>query len=319
MTMKDFYNSMKNTANISELKKVLASIQLPDGTTYQTILEKLLTTDPSELPVPLQSPQRMLLARHLAVEVSPEDSFTGELKGKWQRYWLRCCLKDECNYFFSLFKEFEINRENDVEAIIQEEYLWNVINSEEGKKFYKQTIAEWFLKRYNKKKAKSVLKTITGIKWLDKIRFWYPRLIVAILIGFLPLITQKDMWLMPLNLSEIFVVFLSVLLFALSYGYLVYECNKIINDITEARKRASCVCLQGFLISLLFSIFICLSIGPAILNDRTENIIESNCIITLLELGNLFWKDIIFFAFSALFIGIFIQLLWEEKTVTEPL
>jgi len=49
------------------------------------------------------------------------------------------------------------------------------------------------------------------------------------------------------------------------------------------------------------------------------NIVESNYILKLLESGKLFWKDIVLFAFSALFIGIFIHIFWEEKTVTEPL
>jgi hypothetical protein len=311
MIIQEFFNSISQIKCISGFE----SIEWPKDFDFK----KFWSDDPSSLSIPLKSPEEMLLARHLALYVQPKGSFDEPLKGKWQRYWLRCCLRDECNYYFALFKECDINREDDVETIINGNYLWEVINSAEGIKFYKKTVAEWFLKRYNKEKAKSILTTITGITWLDKVRFWYPRLIVAILIGFLPLITQKDMWLMPLNLSGIFLVFLSVLLLALSYGYLVYECNRIINDIKEAKKRALCPCFWGLFISLFFSIIICLSIGPAMLHDRIKNIICGNIFITLLEFGIFIWKDIILFAFSALFIGIFIQLLWEEKTVTEPL
>jgi len=311
MPIKDFYESIKNIVAIEAFK----NLQFPAEFDFNNFWLK-----PSKHLIPLESPEEMLLARQLALYVNPDDSFDKDCKGEWQRFWLRCCVRDESNYFFAVFKELGINREDDVQNIMNGQYLWDIVKSQEGIDFYKRAVVDWFLRRYNRRDAKSILKTIKDLKCIDKIRFWYPRLIVAIIIGFLPLITQKDMWLMPLNLSEIFVVFLGVLLFGLSYGYLVYECNKIINDITEARNRASSVCLPGFLISLLFSIFICLLIGPAILIDNTKNIIETNCsIIRLLKLGNLFWQDIIFFAFSALFIGIFIQLLWEEKTVTEPL
>jgi hypothetical protein len=311
MTVKKFYSLIQNKDGMSELMDMVSG---------NAALISFLKSDPTGLGIPLPSPERMLLARQLALYVKPDNcSLTNIVKGKWHIYWLRCCLREECNYYFAIFKELGINREGDVEAIVKNNYLWSVVNSEEGMKFYKQTIAEWFLKRYNGKKARSVLKTIKCMKWFSKIKFYYPRLFVAILIGFLPLITQKDMWLMPLNLSEVSIVFIGCVLLGLCYFYLSYECNKIINDIKEAKKRALYPCLKGLFISLFFSVVICLSIGPAMLCDRVENITGINYFLTLLELGKYFWKDIMLFALLALFIGIFIQLLWEEKTVTEPL
>lgn len=120
----------------------LSLCSFADGCTFETFWEK----DPVDLPIPLNSPKRMFLARQLALHVEPSGTFTPEQKAKWQRYWLRCCLRSECNYIFNVLKECNVNREVDVRNLARELLLWQEIKSDEGKNYYKRAMVDWLLK-----------------------------------------------------------------------------------------------------------------------------------------------------------------------------
>ena len=260
-------------------------------------------------------------------------------KAKWLRLWLRHCLSKETDYIFQVLKEVKdengevvarVDRESDVEAIAskyleKDAPLAKHIGSTEGVKFYKKTIADWFLRRYNGTMARKILKPFSC--W-DKLKLFYPRMLVAIIIGLLALMTGQEGWNFPHKLfpdtwgllSLFSVVSLSISLFAVTVLYLTYECYNAIADKKEALKRALRVGLKGYLISLSISLAICIVVGR-ISVDR--NVVASYYSLfggdlTLRSMLPVL-KNAFFFASAALFIGIFIQVFWEKETITEPL
>jgi len=272
-------------------------------------------------------------------------------KAKAQRLWLRHCLSKETDYIFQVLKEVKdengasVDREEDVKTIADKYLakgapLAKHIGSDEGVKFYKKTIADWYLRRYYREMAKEILKPFG--RW-DKLKLFYPRLIAAIIIGLLALMTGEEGWNLPHNLSYrishiiygplakffgwnlphaynslIGLVGLLVVVFffyALSVLYLRYECYNIIFDTKEAGRRARKVGGQGLLVSLILSTIICIAIGPI---SGSKEVISPDTYCNF-QAGLPIFKNIVFFASVALFIGIFIQVFWEKETITEPL
>ena len=265
-----------------------------------------------------ESPEELLLARTLALCTNTEKKdFDIDKKAQWQRYWLRCCLSDKCNYYFSVFKECGINREKDVESLLNDTVLWKQINSDEGRNFYKRTITDWFLKRYNRAAAKQIFKTFdkSRINIFDKIKLLYPRLIGSVFIGFLPLITQKDLWEIPVEYGWFFVVLLSFISASLSYFYFGLEFYKATGSIFDIKPLR--VFARGILYSLLMSLVFTILFSNHFIGKRFSTGYYYSPLFS--EDFRLYPEAWLFFAFSSLLIGIFIQVLWEEKTVTEPL
>lgn len=310
MTVTEFHKRIRCTKLLSKLEELCDTI-LP-----KTFIFEEFWSTPSDHPIPLPNPEKMLLARQLALEIETDTSFNDRCKGKWQRYWLRCCIRDECNYFFEVFKKCGISREIDALNIIEnaDNYLWEVINSKEGENYYKRTVADWFLKRYNRDAARRVLNTInkTDLSLFDKFKLCYPRLIGAIFIGFLPLITQKDTWELPLTYSWFFVISLSAISLLMTYLYFRYEYHKVAFDKNQYRPLK--VCTRGVVYSLLMSCIINILFTKQFLNEKAGYWFSP-----LFPDFKIFPEVWLFFASSALLIGIFIQVFWEEKTVTEPL
>ena len=293
-----------------------------------------------------KSPEYALLARQLALDVDRGWS-NYKLRAKWQNYWLNCCRNSKCDYFFSVLKECGIDRETDVKDIVNKHLkkdapLAKHIGSSEGVKFYKKTIANWYLRRYNGKAAKEILSSSSFDCW-DRLKLFYPRLLAAIVVGLLALMTGEEGWNLPHNLSNRIshiscgllakllgwdlpyaynnliglVGLLVVVLFfyCLSVLYLKYECYNIIFDKQKAGYRARDVGGRGLLASLIFSTIICLTIGPI---SGTKEVINPDTYCSF-PAGLPVFKNIVFFASVALFIGIFIQIFWEKETITEPL
>lgn len=266
-----------------------------------------------------ESPQQFLLARTLALCIEPEkEGFDDMKKAQWQRYWLRCCLSDRCDYYFSVLKECGIDRETDVRYIVDESLkegglLEKHIGSDDGVKFYKKTIADWYLRRYNGKEAKRMLSDGSFGCW-DQIKLCYPRLLVAIIVGMLAVVTGEDVWNLPHKISFFCVIFVSSGFVTASLLYLTYECYNVISDFRRAWIRALKVTGIGFLFSLFFSSVVCALVGY---NSITYTNFTLETYYNFSEYP--FLRNILFFASAALFIGIFIQVFWEEKTITEPL
>ena len=303
-----------------------------------------LSNIPNTIP---RSPEYALFVRQLALYVDKGWLRNSKLRAKWQNYWLSCCRSSKCDYVFSVLKECGIDRETDVRYIVDEGLkedapLAKHIGSDEGVKFYKKTIADWYLRRYNGKAAKEILRS-GSFDCGDNLKLFYPRMIVAIIVGLLALMTGQEIWDLPHELSNrishlfysldtkffgwefpyaynnligsIGLVVVVLFFYSLSVLYLRYECYNIIFDKQKAGYRARKAGGWGLLTSLVFSTIICITIGPI---SGTKEVINPATYFSP-QAGLPICKNILFFASVALFIGIFMQVFWEKETITEPL
>ncbi|MEC4685196.1 MAG: hypothetical protein VST71_05630 [Nitrospirota bacterium] len=196
---------------------------------------------------------------------------------------------------------------------------------DQPQKIYLKVIADWYLRRYNGKMARQILKPFDC--W-DKLKLFYPRLLVAIIIGLLALMTGQEGWNFPhklfpdtLGLWSLLSVFsLNIGLFAITVLYLTYECYNIISDKKKASKRALNVGVKGYVMSFLLSLTSCAVVGR-ISVDPTFAAQYYSLLVGEFSLNNIVpvLKNTFFFSSAALFIGIFIQVFWEKETITEPL
>jgi len=236
-----------------------------------------------------------------------------KIKAYWQRFWLRHCLSEETDFTFSVLgfdKECEVKEmakslDKDQDGNFRPLAKW--IENPEGIKTYKIKLADWFLRRYNRKAAKKIL---TPLPFYDKVSLLYPRLIGSIIIGLIVIMLEKDMWILPLKIDPPFLVIIQwIVLNLICWIYFTYESYNIIYDKIKAVKRGGEIWLVSTLTSIFLSSVLCLYLGHYLVDNYSK---------TYLSDGFIF-ADIFFFSSTSLFIGIFIQVIWEEKSITEPL
>ncbi|MEW6419030.1 MAG: hypothetical protein AB1480_13060 [Nitrospirota bacterium] len=207
-----------------------------------------------------------------------------------------------------------IDREEQVKIILFENYnsgkLRTFFDRSEWQPRLKKIMA-WFLKRYDLRTAIKIYRALhikPKLGWLD---LFLPRLFGSIFIGFLPLVSATELWGLPLTLDWYFLGVLALFSFALTFGYFNLEYSKATGKGMNYNPLVVSLMGLGYafvLSSILTMIFSKHFIGA------------NNSFIPVLGSGfRLYPKILIFFAFSALLIGIFIQVFWEEKTITEPL
>lgn len=237
------------------------------------------------------------------MERNINKGFTEELKQEWQRYWLSCCLSEKCDYYFAelaSLKKPRINREYEIKELWDNGILWGRI-SKEGRRFYLNTCIKLLLRRYALKEAWELWRTQGSP--LSMLPNLLPlRLLGATSIGFLPLFTATEMWELPAiklySWARLFAIITPILI--LTWFYFLYECYNATGYSHKIIKRGTIVFLISVIASQLLSLIIC-SLFSMMIPDGG------------------FLKTWVFFAAAALLIGIFIQVFWEEKTITEPL
>lgn len=245
------------------------------------------------------------LARKLALDGLDDSNFTNQYR--WQTYWFKCCISEKCNFIFSYLQQKNVDRENDLEKICNpvESKIQDKLG-DEAMKGYLDAGIDFFLKRYNVCGAWGLYNKYPS-KWnINFIKLLLPRMFSAILIGFIPIVTSSDIkdfvflnsciFLYPTN-SNLWVY--SSCMAIVSFAYISFECRKTTRDTQVASgKRSVLVFAIGMVYALIFSVMFA-KIG--LLGEA------------------LHLAAIIFYALFAFLIGILIQLLWEEKTTTEPL
>lgn len=278
---------------------------------------------------PPETPEQLLGIRQLALVIEPNGDFTEELKNKWRKAYLKCLINEKCDYYFTVYtkecKECKkqnkntteencqgIDRENDIinlmEAWNEKGELFNFLGSKEGVKIYFDVCFRYLLKRYSiinawklwiKNKYKSFLSMI----------FWtfFPlRIIFGILAVFYFSITAKWLWDIILKISEsgLAILFWNIFFLGLSILYLWLECfMEIERKGREAFRRALRVTGINFIITA----------GLALLLINVLNILK----YTHNLIGIRIWETLAY-ASIAMFISMFIQHFWQEKTVPEP-
>jgi len=235
-------------------------------------------------------------------------------------HWLKICINPqrEVNYDF-YFEKNKLDKEEEVRRILFEEdgkgRIRDIFTKDDWQ-IRLRTIADWFLKRYDIATARKIYKNINPHfkTCFDKVKLWVPRLIGAVFIGFLPLIMGQEIWELPLKLGWCWTVILSILSGGFAYLYLTLECYYITKKNKGVWGRAFKILCIGVLYSLIFALFITSIMGKHFI--VSDELMRKGVDFFGIQI---FFNNVIFFASAALLIGIFIQIFWEEKTITEPL
>ncbi|MBM4289676.1 MAG: hypothetical protein FJ135_16310 [Deltaproteobacteria bacterium] len=265
-------------------------------------------------------------------------------KGRWQHLWLKHCLSAETNYIFIVLKELgedsngsEINREKDVKALMKDSLLETngalarLASGSAIKQNYLSHCEDWFLRRYNKEEARWCYdqrqQFTSGSRldrFLDRLKFFFPRVIGSIIIGYLPLLFTGESW--HVALSEPWGINLVLPLAALFLSF-IYFFMEVKNNLEpgsqEYRKRAGKIFLYSLGVSLFIGCCLLPLIGVYLPPDANLNAISGQWPYLWIFFGwqnfFLFLKILLYNSPLALLIGIFVQILWEDKPVTYPL
>lgn len=258
--------------------------------------------------------------------------------------WLRICvnLQNDPNYDF-YFEKNSIDKEEEVKQILFENNGkgdLRAIFKDDGQirhdwQIRLRTTAFWFLRRYNWSEAKKILKQCHKCK-SDQIILGFPRLFGAILIGFLLIVSSDNIIEFAENTQfNLWWYIGNGLIFLAPTLYLFHECRKTMGN--AALEKCSKKAVQklkhlwgrsknerlihkiGTIVSVLQTIRF--RIIPVLIFGLLYSGILSVILTRAGLLGNTEFclQRIIFFALFAFLIGVFIQLIWEEKTVTESL
>jgi len=160
------------------------------------------------------------------------------------------------------------------------------------------------------------------------------RLMGGCVIGWLPIVTEEWWRLALTNPIDHYpwIDLLPIAAFFIVVGYICLEARRFLphNRVSSwgLLKRSFEIALLGLLLSALIGLFLCRFAGPAVLKGIKDQISWHYRAPLLGFLKGLYGSpDDGFFPLAvllihsplALFIGIFIQILWEEKPLTEPL
>lgn len=245
----------------------------------------------------------------LATKVLATDNnrFTDKIESKqkweekWQDYWLRCCLSEISNYSFSVLSGLNIYREDELKKTLRifgkREHLTN-----EVKQCYYSSAISFLLKRYAVWDAIE-LWWESPLKWnYNFFNLFLPRLFVSNIIGFLFIISSGLISKTEFALQGVWKWTFLIIVFCFSLIYLTYEIDKTISISGKIDSKIK-VFLRSFgvlVIGLLYSVIISYFMSLVWTIDKFE--------------GNFS-----LYAILSLFIGIIIQLLWEDKNATDPL
>jgi hypothetical protein len=215
--------------------------------------------------------------------------------------WLNVCInsKNDPNIDFYFEKQKPpLSKEDEIKNILfKNGELRDIFKNDEWQIRLKK-IKTWFLKRYDLTTSKKIHRNLINRQRFEWVDFFFLRLICAILVGFIPFIFNPEIWDMHINSLHLI---LSIVLISLIFLYFVYECSKVIDNeksIIDICARVIPIFFYGLLASFLFS-FVFYRVFS---EDSAFPIIIG-----------------FFLAIIAYFIGVLVQVIWEENTVAEPL
>uniref|UniRef100_UPI00404BA287 hypothetical protein n=1 Tax=Desulfobacca sp. TaxID=2067990 RepID=UPI00404BA287 len=259
-------------------------------------------------------------------------------KGRWQRLYLKHCFSPETQYLFMILYELlGIDREADVKDLIKTSLLpetgplAQMTPTPGSKRYYLSYCEDWFLRRYNKKEAKWCLQKRLKLvpanrldRWLDGIKLSFPRIIASIIIGYLPLIFTTETW--YVSIAEAWGVnfLLPILTLSASMFYLFTEVKNNLEYTTEVyRDRARSIFWFSLRVSLYLGMLLLPLIGVYLPAEAKIDELSGGYpyLWIFFSYANfcLFLKMLLFHVPLALFIGIIVQVIWEEKPVSYPL
>lgn len=232
--------------------------------------------------------------------------------------WLNACQ----NYQYTTFEDNKLDREEKInEAIFIsgkpkfcqiKVYLKKLTDkNEQFKRLLIDLVDNWYLKsRYSLWPVFIILCSVSKKRLLNLL---LPRMLSAIIIGYILLVIAEEAWKLAYNMWNDYWKIISTSIIALggSFLYLWVEISKIGKNV---KRRAFCVFIIGFLESLITGFCICRLINKY----YTPQELEMDLYVPWIPcLGNI--QVLLLFVPLALFIGIFVQIIWEDKQITHPL
>lgn len=173
---------------------------------------------------------------------------------------------------------------------------------------------------------------VWSIRWrhiggYNQLRRILPRLFGGILVGYIPLMSSEDIWKWLLILPPVPATGIWLLALVFSYGYLWVEARGILSDCTisalvkrDIAIRSGQVFLIGWAEAYVIGFILCEFLGFTALNGLGSALGSTGTHYAIKGwIGTLVPKVILLYAPLALFLGILVQFIWEEKTVTQPL
>ncbi len=151
-----------------------------------------------------------------------------------------------------------------------------------------------------------------------KILLYSPRLLASLIIGYMPLLFTKDVWNLAMSVRWPLVLLLIMCLGIFSYLYLYFEVARLLGEgHARAIRRRSCrLFWQAGLASLLIGFFF-MDLFAAHFSLRVVS--PGELFIARGYFGVIPVKIYFLYAAMAIFFGIVLQTLWEDKPITEPL
>ncbi|MCC4766895.1 hypothetical protein FXW07_09780 [Methanosarcina sp. DH1] len=307
--MIDIYNRIDEAKYVIQILDILKDVW-PN--------QKNLHEIPNSAP---PNPESAYVARKLAFEdIRDNRENLVPIKDSWQHYWFSCCTSDKCDFVFKLLKSKGVDREDDLKKICSlESDLFHKLD-DETKQPYIDLCISYLLKRYNISDSREIWKRSPKKTFVVRLQLFLLRLVASILVGYIVIATSSEIWDFA-NINQpnqpLFLLLYSFGFLILSYIYLLFECLKITQGTINSRiacKRAFSVLESGIIYSL-----------AALIIFRLIYFLQMLCTLETVHetfLSHVFDVSyicrLIFYAMFAFFIGIIIQLLWEEKTVSEP-
>lgn len=241
-------------------------------------------------------------------KISEEEKKDGEERVFYD--WLKICINSENDPNIDFyFQKRELSKEEQVNQILFDDKgkLRKTFENNEWQ-IRLRRIRTWFLKRYNLYTAIKLHQNLRNKGLFEIFDLMLPRLVCAILLGFIPLFSLPNIWTLPIDLKLLYLIPLAGFVFI----YFIYECSKSV----AGDKDTLSISLNRVPPIFLYSIFWSFFFSYILYSILSNYYIDFNNVVCT-EIYPL--KIIPFFAIVALDIGILIQIIWEDKTVTEPI
>jgi hypothetical protein len=182
-------------------------------------------------------------------------------------------------------------------------------------------VVSLFIKNRNRKgnNKQDIFKEHILYQWT---KLLVPRLFAGIVVGYLPLLLSQDLWQLAINISPYPFIIILIISVLLCYFFLKIEVSGKLTIKDEISRRAK----RLFIIGIFESLAVGVIIADLITLPMIEGALQSASGFHLTStkvlcgvLGIMIPKVVILFFPLALLIGIFVQLIWEEKPITHPL
>ena len=185
------------------------------------------------------------------------------------------------------------------------------------------TIAVWFL--------------VYRFMWKKDLTFFHasvPRIGAGIIVGYLPVFLIDEVWDLA-EQSPFYLASVAGLLGSTTLLYIYVEVQRRIGDPQESFARAGRIFLLGLVEAAGFGMVVTGLLGPLMavrnwgpqVSDASMELLRASSPAFLGELPRIvgispfltFPTAVLLMSFLAFFIGTFLQLLWEDLPITEPL